>query len=159
MSVDDLSLVLSWRNRPEIRRYMLTQHEISLDEHTNWFATASQDAARRLLIVEVGHMPVGYVQFSNVKAGGVAEWGFYASPEVPKGTGKILGTIALCHAFESLNLHKVCGQALDFNTASISFHQRLGFAQEGVLRDQCRIDGVYHSLICFGLLRHEWQPN
>lgn len=159
MGVDDLALVLSWRNHPEIRRYMLTQHEICLDEHKIWFAKASQDKARQLLIVENGHLPLGYVQFSNVIAGGVADWGFYANPEAPKGTGKKLGTLALCHAFESLHLHKVCGQALDFNTASISFHQRFGFAQEGLLRDQYRIDGVYHSLICFGLLRREWQPN
>jgi len=159
MGVDDLSLVLAWRNHPEIRRYMLTQHEISPDEHKNWFATASQDSERRLLIVEDEREAIGYVQFSNVAVGGVADWGFYVSPEAPKGTGKKLGTVALCHAFESLQLHKVCGQALDFNTASISFHQNIGFAQEGVLRDQYRIDDVYHSLICFGLLQHEWRSN
>lgn len=153
----DLSLVLSWRNHPQIRRYMFTQHEISLDEHKNWFAKASQVASRRLLIVEDEHIPIGYVQFSNVVEGGVADWGFYASPEAPKGTGRKLGTTALNHAFRQLHLHKVCGQAIAFNSSSIAFHQRLGFKQEGELRDQCRIEGTYHSLICFGLLQHEWQ--
>jgi UDP-4-amino-4,6-dideoxy-N-acetyl-beta-L-altrosamine N-acetyltransferase len=135
---------------------MFTQHEISLDEHRNWFAKASQDSTRRLLIVEEGQHPIGYVQFSNVFNRGIADWGFYARPDVPKGSGRKLGATALDYAFGALNLHKVCGQAINSNQASIAFHKRLGFTQEGVLRDQRRIGCEYHTVICFGLLEHEW---
>lgn len=159
VTLDDLPMVLAWRNHPDVRRFMFTQHEISMDEHRNWFAKVSQDATRRLLIVEEAHNPIGYVQFSNVVAGGVADWGFYARPDAPKGSGRKLGATALAYAFGPLNLHKVCGQAIDSNQASITFHKRLGFSQEGVLRDQQRIDGKYHNLICFGLLTHEWRPD
>lgn len=158
VTLDDLPMVLAWRNHPDVRRFMFTQHEISLDEHRNWFAKVSQDATRRLLIVEEAQNPIGYVQFSNVVTGGVADWGFYARPDAPKGSGRKLGAMALAHAFGPLSLHKVCGQAIDTNQASIAFHKRLGFSQEGVLRDHQRIDGVHHTLICFGLLAHEWQP-
>lgn len=154
---DDLPMVLDWRNHPEVRRYMLTQHDISLDEHRRWFAKVSEDATRRLLIVEDAEEPIGYVHFSQVQKNGVADWGFYAKPESPKGVGQKIGTTALSYAFDDLQLHKVCGQALSFNMASIAFHRRLGFVQEGVLRDQCMIDGVRHDLVCFGLLQHEWQ--
>lgn len=154
----DLPMLLSWRNHEDVRRFMFTQHKISLEEHRNWFAKASVDAARRLLIVEDMSGPLGYVQFSQVKPGGVADWGFYARPDAPKGSGRKLGQMALNHAFDELKLHKVCGQAIESNAASIAFHKRLGFAQEGVLRDQQCIAGYYHSLVCFGLLAHEWQP-
>lgn len=154
---EDLPMVLAWRNHAEVRRYMFTQHEISLDEHSNWFAKASQDPSRCLLIVEEDKQAIGYVQFSKVEEGGVADWGFYTLPDVPKGTGRKLGVMALNHAFGPLKLHKVCGQAIESNQASIAFHQRLGFAREGVLRDQQRINGAYHSLHCFGLLATEWQ--
>jgi UDP-4-amino-4,6-dideoxy-N-acetyl-beta-L-altrosamine N-acetyltransferase len=155
----DLPTVLAWRNHPDVRRYMFTQHEISLEEHRNWFAKAHLDPSRLLLIVEEAKQGIGYVQFSNVEVGGVADWGFYVRPSSPKGTGRKLGAMALNHAFGQLKLHKVCGQAIAINQASIAFHQRLGFALEGVLRDQHRINGVYHSLHCFGLLATEWQPN
>ena len=154
---EDLPMVLAWRNHAEVRRYMFTQHKISLDEHSNWFAKASQDPSRCLLIVEQDKQAIGYVQFSKVEEGGVADWGFYTLPDVPKGTGRKLGVMALNHAFGPLKLHKVCGQAIESNQASIAFHQRLGFALEGVLRDQQRINGAYHSLHCFGLLATEWQ--
>ena len=154
----DLPMVLGWRNHPAIRGFMLTRHEISLDEHRNWFAQASTDPTRRLLIVEDASGPVGYAQFNNVREGGVSDWGFYACPDAPKGSGRKLGRAALNHAFGALNLHKVCGQAIDSNRASIALHTALGFAREGVLRDQHHIDGAWHSLVCFGLLKHEWQP-
>lgn len=150
-------MVLVWRNHPDVRRFMFTQHEIGLEEHRNWFAKASMDTSRRLLIVEEAKQPIGYVQFSKVADGGIADWGFYVRPDAPKGTGRILGTMALNHAFGPLKLHKVCGQAIACNQASIAFHQRLGFVLEGVLRDQQRISGSYYNLHCFGLLGNEWQ--
>jgi RimJ/RimL family protein N-acetyltransferase len=67
-----------------------------------------------------------------------------------------LGVTALHHAFGVLGVHKVSGQALDFNTASIRFHERLGFRREGLLREH-HFDGErYHDILCFGLLDHEW---
>ncbi len=158
MTDEDLPMVLAWRNHADVRRYMFTQHEIGLDEHRNWFAKASQDPSRCLLIVEEDKQAIGYVQFSKVEEGGIADWGFYARPDAPKGTGRRLGTMALNYAFGPLKLHKICGQAIASNHASIAFHQRLGFALEAILRDQQRINGAYHSLHCFGLLSTEWEP-
>ncbi len=157
MAADDLPMVLAWRNHPEVRRYMFTQHEIGLAEHTQWFTKAVQDDTRRLLIVQEHGNPIGYVQFSNIEPSGIADWGFYARPDAAKGTGRKLGISALEHAFGHLKLHKVCGQAMASNQASIRFHERLGFKREAELRDQKRIDDRYHTLICFGLLAHEWQ--
>ena len=157
VTYDDLPMVLRWRNHPEVRRFMFTQHEISLDEHRNWFARVSQDPSRRLFIVEEAQEAIGYVQFNSVSPGGVADWGFYTRPDAPKGSGRKLGVAALRHAFGALKLHKVCGQAIESNQSSINFHSRLGFRLEGVLREQQRINDRYHTLYCYGLLAHEWQ--
>jgi UDP-4-amino-4,6-dideoxy-N-acetyl-beta-L-altrosamine N-acetyltransferase len=157
MAEEDLTMVLEWRNHPEVRRFMFTQHEISLEEHSQWFTQVSQDNTRRLLIVQEQGWPFGYVQFSNVERGGVADWGFYARPDFSRGIGRKLGTLALDYAFGQLELHKVCGQAIDTNQASIRFHERLGFKREAVLRDQKRVKDQYQTLICFGLLASEWQ--
>jgi len=155
---DDLELVLSWRNDPEVRRYMYTQHKITLDEHQDWFERTQQDQRKQLLIFESDNQPLGFINFSESANGGIADWGFYAAPDAPKGSGRQLGQAALNHAFTQLKLHKVCGRALAFNERSIHFHQSLGFQQEGTLRDQ-HFDGErYHHVICFGLLSHEWQP-
>ena len=152
----DLEQILAWRNQPQVRAYMLTQHEISMDEHRQWFERCYQDPTRRLMIVEEAGAPLGFVNFTGVAGGAIATWGFYAAPDVAKGAGNKIGLTALKFAFDTLELHKVCGQALAFNEASIRMHQKLGFRQEGVLRQQYKIDGSYHDIICFGLLCDEW---
>ena len=155
----DLALVLAWRNHADVRRSMFNQHEITLEEHQRWFELTLPNPKKHLLIFEVNHQPLGFVNFNETDNGGIADWGFYAAPGAPKGSGRQLGRTALIHAFMQLKLHKVCGQALAYNERSIKFHQSQGFKQEGILCDQ-HFDGErYHNVICFGLLRHEWQTN
>ena len=81
---------------------MLTQHEISPEEHQSWFARVKQDDSRCQLVADSGDLPVGYVQFSGVSLGGVADWGFYIAPQAPKGTGKAMGAAALDYGFLGL---------------------------------------------------------
>lgn len=158
MTRSDLERVLSWRNHPDVRRYMYTQHEISLEEHQRWFEQNANNPSRHLLIFELAGVPLGFINFNRLNSGGVADWGFYVTPSAPKGSGRQLGHAALDYAFTELKLHKVCGQALAYNERSINFHRSLGFQQEGILRDQ-HFDGEqYQSVVCFGLLRPEWQP-
>jgi len=156
MQTSDLELVLNWRNHLDIRQYMYTQHEISLAEHTNWFNKVSKDNSYNLLIFEVDSEPLGFVNIHQIAQGGIADWGFYTSPVARKGTGFKLGEQALDYAFNTLKLHKICGQALDFNLASRKFHKRLGFKEEGILEQQ-HFDGQkYYDVICFGFLASEY---
>lgn len=156
MTESDLELVLAWRNHPTVRAHMFTQHEISLDEHHRWFATASKDDRQHVLIFETDGEPQGYAHLSLLAARTVANWGFYLSPAAPRGSGKRLGGATLNHAFHTLRLHKVCGQALAQNDRSIRMHIALGFKPEGVLRDQHYDGQTFHDVHCFGLLVREW---
>ncbi len=156
MIVSDLEDILRIRNHPEIRRYMLTQHEISKEEHSLWFERASSNQNIRLLILEINNECMGFVQLKKTSNPCVANWGFYVTPGAPKGVGKKLGDAALSRAFEVENFHKICGQALDYNQKSINFHKSLGFTEESILQQHHCIDKNYHDLICFGLLKSEW---
>lgn len=156
MRKSDLETVLSWRNNPDVRKCMLSQHEITVDEHRAWFDRSEKDDARALLVVEEDNQMVGCVVFSNISCGGTADWSFYADPYSPAGTGRKVCEAALDFAFSELQVHKVVGQVLDFNKASIRMHLRLGFTQEGVLREHQLIDGKHLGLILFGLLTFEW---
>lgn len=156
MNEGDLDQVLSWRNHPEVRRYMYTRHEISFEEHARWFARESRNPERHLLVFEIDTTPFGFVNIHQIASGGIADWGFYASPDAPKGTGFAIGQAALRYAFEAAGLHKLCGQAMAVNERSIRFHLNLGFQREGILRQQ-HFDGQqYHDVVCFGLLASEW---
>ena len=157
MLVSDLEQVLEWRNHSEIRRYMYTQHKITLDEHTNWYKKASNSPEHYLLIFEINNIPTGFININKIKNSNIADWGFYVAPDSEKGTGKMLGITVLNYAFEVIKLHKICGQALSYNVPSAKFHTSLGFTQEGLLRDQ-HFDGQsYNDVVHFGLLASEWK--
>lgn len=153
----DLDMLLDWRNSEEVRRFMYSSHPIAHDEHRRWFEAIRKDQRRHPLIFEREGVPSGFVNLGPVQAGGIADWGFYAAPGAPRGTGRMLGTAALTHAFDDLALHKVCGEALGFNEASRRFHLSLGFRQEGVLVEQ-HFDGkAYHDVVRFGMTVVQWQ--
>ncbi|MDH2241153.1 UDP-4-amino-4,6-dideoxy-N-acetyl-beta-L-altrosamine N-acetyltransferase [Pseudomonas sp. GD03909] len=156
MGEHDLGYVLAWRNHSDVRKFMLTQHEITDTEHRAWFERTSKDKTRALLVVEDHQQPIGCVIFSRVEKNSTADWSFYSAPASRAGTGKLVCSAALDFAFQELGVHKVAGQVLDFNIASIRLHQRLGFTQEGILREHGFIDKKYHDLLCFGLLSNEW---
>jgi UDP-2,4-diacetamido-2,4,6-trideoxy-beta-L-altropyranose hydrolase len=156
MTAADLPSVLALRNHAEVRRYMLTQHEISTEEHRSWFDRASQNTKVDLLVWEMDDRCCGFVQFKETNYPGVVDWGFYVAPDAPRGTGTKLGLAALAHAFKKDGLYKICGHALRWNLPSIEFHKSLGFTQEGILRDQYFDGDKHHDMIFFGLLKQEW---
>lgn len=157
MQNSDLDLILTWRNHPEVRRYMYTRHIIGQEEHQGWFDRAHSDPYKHPLVFEIGGQPRGFVNVTVVdKVARRAEWGFYLAPEAPSGSGRRLGEQALAYVFRDLQLHKLCGEALTYNERSVRFHERLGFRQEARLRDH-HFDGIrYHDVIGFGLLAAEW---
>lgn len=156
----DLSLVRQWRNHPDVRRYMYTQHEITETEHWDWFKRSHEDPRRHHMLAESKGYPFGFVSLQLEDAESHrATWGFYLAPEAARGSGQALGNAALAYAFDQLGLHKLCGEALASNQRSLAFHERLGFTRESHLRDH-HFDGhTYHDVIGFGLLRSEWQLN
>jgi UDP-4-amino-4,6-dideoxy-N-acetyl-beta-L-altrosamine N-acetyltransferase len=157
VDIHDLPRLLAWRNHPDVRSFMLNAAEIRPEEHAAWFRSASVDPAVRLLIGEETGQALGFVQFKGIRAHEPTDWGFYAAPGSARGSGRKLCLAALEFAFHELRVHKVCGQVLARNVVSIRFHEFLGFSREGRLREQHWQDGQHHDIVCFGLLRQEWQ--
>ena len=107
MRSGELARVLNWRNHPDVRRFMYTSHEISPEEHEQWFARNNETPGVWLLIYEIDKVPLGFVNISSTRCAEVADWGFYLAPDSEPGTGRSLGEAALTYAFEELELHKL----------------------------------------------------
>lgn len=153
----DLPQVLTWRNDAVVRAAMFSAGLVQPEEHQCWFDANSREAGRTLLIYEADGQARGFVSFATSRHPRVADWGFYAAPGAPRGTGRALGRAALDHAFGALGLHKVCGEVLESNPRSIALHRALGFVQEGT-RAGHHFDGTrFQAVFCFGLLARQWR--
>ncbi|MDO9511707.1 MAG: GNAT family protein [Bacteroidales bacterium] len=61
-------------------------------------------------------------------------------------------------SFDTLNFYRLEAQINHDNFHSIKMFECLGFVKEGVLRKAKYIDGEYHDIIQYGLLKPEFNP-
>jgi UDP-4-amino-4,6-dideoxy-N-acetyl-beta-L-altrosamine N-acetyltransferase len=152
---DDLEIVRCWRNHPSVNKYMFKQEYITVDNHIEWFDSLSSDSLHQLFIYEENDKAIGFIHLKQKnKQTSVYEWGFYIEPESEKGTGTRMLQSAIKKVFNELNAHKIFGEVLEFNYASIRVHQSLGFKQEGLLKEHHVVDNEYYDVLCFGLVKN-----
>jgi len=63
----------------------------------------------------------------------------------------------LGYGYSELGLNRVMADVDPRNTASKRILERLGFTAEGLLRENCVIDGALADSALYGLLRREWR--
>ncbi|HXZ29959.1 MAG TPA: GNAT family protein, partial [Dehalococcoidia bacterium] len=74
-----------------------------------------------------------------------------------KGYGTEATRLVLDYGFQELNLHRISSAAFAFNERSIRLHKKVGFREEGRLRQAMFKNGQYHDEVQFGILREEWK--
>ncbi len=155
---EDSALLFRWRNLPEIRKYMYTDHLITQEEHDKWFAGMIADINRCYLMYEIDDKPIGMAAFTEINCHhDTASWAYYIGEECPKGSGQILEQLVLEFAFETLGLRKLCCEVIAFNEKVLHIHKKYGFTIEGIFRKQIVKDGVEHDVIRLGILKEEYE--
>jgi len=154
----DLDTVLRWRNSDRIRENMYTDHEISMNEHRVWFDRIRKEAVPLFLVFEYQVKPIGVINVTQIdRRNNKCYWGFYiGDPEAPLGSGTALGYFGLNYIFEVLKVRKLCAEAFAFNSASLKFHKRLGFIEEGRLVQHILRNGRYEDIVSFALFKEDW---
>jgi RimJ/RimL family protein N-acetyltransferase len=63
----------------------------------------------------------------------------------------------LDYAFGDLDLNRVGLSVFEFNEDAISTYDKLGFREEGRLRQALKRDAVFHDAILMSVLESEWR--
>jgi len=117
--------VRQWRNAEDIRRYMLTQHIITLEEHNTWIAGLKDSKTSKSWVVNVKDIPVGLVNLKNIDYKTLtAEWGYYIGEETyrGKGWGKRILFQLLEHVFEGMKFKGLVTKVLSFNKVALHIY-------------------------------------
>jgi len=154
----DLDTVLGWRNSERVRSNMYTDHEITFDEHREWFARLQKEPVPTFMILEFQGRPIGVIQVTQIdRRNNKCHWGFYiGDPGAPPGSGTALGYLGLNYIFDVLKIRKLCAEAFVFNSASVKYHKRLGFIEEGCLVKHILKNGRYEDIVSFALFEEDW---
>lgn len=102
----------------------------------------------------VGRIGIHYIHHHN-RFGAIGYW----LGEEHSGKGIITKACAalIRHCFSSLQLNRVEIKCAVDNTKSAAIPGRLGFTKEGILRQAELVNGRFHDLYLFSLLKSEWQ--
>lgn len=130
----DVDDIRRWRNQPPNRDVSITSHEITAEEHAAWWAKASADPTRRVLIYERGTVPSGVVNFFDL-SGKTGAWGFFLDAEGLAERGETLPAWievmkdATGYAFDTLGLEELHGEVLEHNAVVRQMNRRFRFTE------------------------------
>jgi RimJ/RimL family protein N-acetyltransferase len=74
-----------------------------------------------------------------------------------RGYGAEAIELILRYGFEELGLHRVALSVFAFNEVAIAAYRKIGFREEGRLRDAIYRDGAYHDAILMSILAPNWR--
>jgi RimJ/RimL family protein N-acetyltransferase len=157
----DLVLVRSWNFDPEVARYFTSRWPVSMVEQRRWFDRESNGTGKKRLIIEdkatrqaiglVGVMGIDHLNRNceiGITVGDRAYWGQAHATEAIQLTLQFL--------FVQLNMHLVYLRVLQDNERAIAFFKKVGFTQNGLLREMVFLNGGYRSWIWMSITESEF---
>ena len=122
--------VRQWRNKEEIRKYMLSQHIITKEEHLNWIESLKNRNDWKFWVVFVDEIPMGSVYLQNIDFKNLtSEWGFYIGEDdfKGKGLGKYILFKLLEFYFEEMKFEVLFTKVLSDNIAALNIYRKFKF--------------------------------
>ena len=166
---EDLTVLHRWQNDEEIMRLARSfpDHVISKEALEAEFARElkGEDTGRRAYIIEekLTRKPVGWATIRihgwtrrmtgadvGLALGEMSAW--------KKGYGTETTKLLLDEVFLQLNLHHVEWWTFAENVGSLKLAEKLGFREEGRLREAVFFDNKFHDLVVLGMLKDEYEP-
>jgi ribosomal-protein-alanine N-acetyltransferase len=159
-----LDAFIHWREQPLSLRHnplkTLTVADIKhmLESEGSDFSDFHKHKTFRWFIERDGE-PVGSVSVKGISHQmNYADIGYGIAPEHHnRGIATEAVGLLIRNCFTETPLRKLLAYAHDENAASIRVLQKLGFTQEGLLREHYIINDKPVNELLFGLLKHEWK--
>lgn len=157
--MEDRDQLRAWRNQPDIRRWMYSDHEISEAEHQAWFDRLIGEARPRHWIIAADGAPIGLVNLYDLQpAHRRGSWAYYIAEAGVrgKGLGAAVEYMTLETAFGAFGLHKLWCEVLVDNEPVVRLHESFGFRREALFRDHVCKQGRWIDVVGLGLLAEDW---
>jgi RimJ/RimL family protein N-acetyltransferase len=161
---DDIDALYRIFSHPEVMRYWSTPPLADRNAAVELLREIHDGFQRRILLKWgialrgddelIGTATLFHPDFNN----GRAEIG-YSLNRAHWGNGYINEALnaLLEYAFNTLDLRRIEADVDPRNAASIRTLERLGFQQEGYLRERWHVNGEIQDALFYGLLRSEWK--
>jgi len=161
LAESDVDSILTWVNRPEIVGNLaaFSGTPMTRDDELAWIrrTLASADRVWSVVASDDGRY-LGQVGIHQIHARSkVGRLGVVISrrDEMGKGFGSAAIRAALDRGFSELALHKLWLMVFRDNERGQRLYKRLGFIEEGILREEYFHEGRWHDMVRMSMLAHE----
>ena len=158
-----LPIMVEYRNDPDLRKYFREYRLLSLENQTQWwedkilkkdpswiyFVIYPKDNSKHVIGM------TGLTYMHPVYRNGEFAIVIGDKDYRRKGLGEDSLKALIRYGFNDLNLHRIDCEVFANNT-SIVLYRKLGFVDEGTLRDRYYWDGNFWDSYILSLLRHEF---
>lgn len=162
MEPSDAAALWRWNHDPRVMRWMQDGPPQSLAQVSRWLG---EERGRNtygdvLLGIEVqaGETLIGLVRLHGAEPElGIAELDIYLGEPAAWGKGYATDAVrTVCrYGFDKLRLHKITLTVVTENEPAVRVYRKVGFAEEGRLRQVFRRDGRWYDEYAMGLLAGE----
>jgi len=162
IELEDLPLMVKWRNDPEVHRHFYEHEPFSLVMQKAWFEQFLKRRDEKLWIIEITgtHEAIGTVGLVHIDwRSRKAEWGrLLIFPEEYRhgGYGSEIESLVLRYFFDHMNMNRLQCEVLAENERAIALYKRFGFKQEGLFRQYVFKEGRYRDVVYLAMLREQY---
>ncbi|MDG6221536.1 MAG: GNAT family protein [Candidatus Thermoplasmatota archaeon] len=161
IEADDAPMAQFWFNDPEIRSNLASQFPLPLKSEEDFLSGMNDSASDIIMLIVLSdtNQPIGTVGLHKINpVHGGAEIGISIGEKNAwgKGHGAEAMKLALQYAFNTLALHRVELTVIADNLRARRLYEKLGFKEEGAMREKLFIEGRRKDTVVMSLLAHEW---
>ncbi len=151
----------AWINDEETNQWRGLYHPTSKEESKEWI---EQQKVKRpdilSLAIEITGEHVGFIGLRSIdpRSRRAEIWIYIGSkPHWSQGVGQDSIQTLCDYAYQQMNLHRIWLECNPDFTPVVRCYQKVGFAEEGRLRDGYYRDGKFRDTCIMALLRGDWQ--
>ena len=154
LSIDEAEFVRSFRNHDDIRKWMYSDDIIPLQGHINFINSLKENDRNYYWLVEMEEKNIGVISLNRIDfKHRNAYIGIYANPFTAlRGKGELLIRCIKKLAFDYAGLHTLKIEVMDTNEKAINFYKKVGFSEEGRLKEFVYREGNWHDMIIMGII-------
>jgi len=163
LEITDVPKLQGWVNDPEVTQYVLSgRRPVNAIREMEWiqklytndedvvFAIVKNDGGEHIGICGLHQMgPIDRFGVAGIIIGEPSLWG--------QGFGTEAMRLLIAHGFDVLNLHRIELAVYENNPRAMKSYTKLGFVEEGRLRQKRFKNGRWLDEVIMSILRTEWR--
>lgn len=158
--IDDLELIMAWRQDPAITKWMNTDPVLTLEGQKQWLSRIESDSTCKFWLIEVDDNPVGILDIFDLdKDAGIVHWGYYVGERDYRSMSLALSLeLSLYeYCFDTLHLDSVKNEVFAENIGVIKLHEICGNRIVKVEEDAVEKGDGLHSIVHMEITRDIWE--